>query len=128
MDHFVLVSSSRAKKKVWFWPSRYGRFKFQVEDYVRNQKFNHCTVFRPDLLDRGDMQNRREKVMTYVRWTLHARTLSRAMAVHAVKVHHGWSSSGVVNVTDIHKLADCELSTYFTKIPQTQWTRQKQTK
>ena len=73
VGHASFVSSARANPNSWFV---YMRAKGEIEERLKGMGFNHVSIWRPGLLDRGE-ENRRfgEKI---------AMAFARAMAVEDV--------------------------------------------
>eukprot|EP00923_Selenidium_pygospionis_P012616 GHVN01021469.1.p1 GENE.GHVN01021469.1~~GHVN01021469.1.p1 ORF type:complete len:278 (+),score=56.79 GHVN01021469.1:61-894(+) len=77
---FHLVSSRGASAASWFL---YMKTKGEVEEKVREMNFSKCSIYRPGMLNRGDLSRSRESLLLYVAPSISATLVGRVLAHHA---------------------------------------------
>jgi len=79
---FSVVSSSGASKTSWFL---YPKTKGLMEAEVTNLKFDHLTIWRPGLLDRGQQARTLEKFAGVFMKKLPVAAVAEAMLINAIQ-------------------------------------------
>eukprot|EP01121_Diplochlamys_sp_Union-15-3_P017881 TRINITY_DN6391_c0_g1_i4.p1 TRINITY_DN6391_c0_g1~~TRINITY_DN6391_c0_g1_i4.p1 ORF type:complete len:218 (+),score=47.93 TRINITY_DN6391_c0_g1_i4:28-681(+) len=83
VNYFSVVSSTGANKNSWFL---YMKTKGEMEDYVSKLKFNHTSIWRPGLLDRGSNARFGEKFAGLFMKKMPCSTVARAMVARTFGV------------------------------------------
>ncbi|EGG20721.1 putative transcription coactivator [Cavenderia fasciculata] len=76
VDSMHLLTSGGANANSWFL---YMRVKGQIEEAMKKDQFNHLSVYRPGMLDRGQSDRMVEKILVHILPTIHVNVVAKGM-------------------------------------------------
>ncbi|RLN37303.1 hypothetical protein BBJ28_00019188 [Nothophytophthora sp. Chile5] len=78
VPYFGLLTASNANKDSWFL---YPQTKGEVEENIKGLEFERTSIFRPGLIDRGELSRTLESVALYVVPSITTRAIAKGMVV-----------------------------------------------
>ncbi|EGG16745.1 hypothetical protein DFA_07723 [Cavenderia fasciculata] len=76
VESMHVLTSIGTNANSWF---TYPRVKGQIEEAMKNDKFNHCSAYRPGLLDRGKTDRIFEKILLPLLPSIPVNTVAKGM-------------------------------------------------
>ncbi|POM59039.1 Oxidoreductase htatip2-like protein [Phytophthora palmivora] len=78
VPYFGLLTASNANKNSWFL---YPQTKGEVEENIKNLNFERTSIFRPGLIDRGELARTVESIAGYFLPSITTRGIAKGMVV-----------------------------------------------
>lgn len=84
IQHYGLVSAMNAKETSYF---TYPRCKGLIEKDIKQLNFDTLSIFRPGILNRGDMARWNEKLSLWIMPSIPVAVVAKAMRIQAGRLY-----------------------------------------